>query len=182
MLAFVPVAFDLYRPLKPGSAGRCNASSASPIAPADASRPYGSSPRYAGLSKSAVSRRYLAALVEAGVVTRQRRPGGVYDYQIARRFLPPLRPRVPLAERRGVPQEAGTKEQFHRKQTRGARARALDLPNRGVSFGDIPDDARANGRRGCVSWRTSRFWLPLLGTEAGRARLLCPGQLLQAGS
>ena len=74
MLAFVPVAFDVYRPLKPrlrwamaclvsfaDHAGRCWPSCRTFAA-------------FAGISKSAAGR-HLAGLVEAGVVTRKRRPG-----------------------------------------------------------------------------------------------------------
>src|SRR5437870_1424522 len=43
--------------------------------------------RHADISKSAAGRD-LAELTEAGLITRKRRPGGVYVYRIARRFLP----------------------------------------------------------------------------------------------
>ncbi len=104
MLAFVPVAFDVYRPLKPrlrwamqclvsfaDCAGRCFPSVRKFAA-------------FAGLSKSAVSR-HLRDLVECGAITRQRRPGGVYDYEIDRRFLP----RAPVSHSRAdsVPRQAG---------------------------------------------------------------------------
>src|SRR3954471_11036995 len=87
MLAFVPVAFDLYRPLKPRLrwAMQCLVSYADP-----AGRCWPSLRGFAvhaGISKSAAGRD-LAELAEAGLVTRKRRPGGVYVYQIARRFLP----------------------------------------------------------------------------------------------
>jgi DNA-binding transcriptional ArsR family regulator len=87
MLPFVPVAFDVYRPLKPrlrwamqclvsfaDRAGRCFPSVRKLAA-------------FAGLSKSAVSR-HLRDLVEAGVVSRKRRPGRGYEYQVDARFLP----------------------------------------------------------------------------------------------
>src|SRR3954466_12011761 len=87
MLAFVPVTFALYRPLKPrlrwamqclvsfaDHAGRCFPSV----------RTFA---RQAGISKSA-AQRDLAELEAEGHVTRKRRPGGVYVYRIARRFLP----------------------------------------------------------------------------------------------
>src|SRR3954465_14273553 len=104
MLAFVPVAFDVYRPLKPrlrwamqclvsfaDCAGRCFPSVRKLAA-------------FAGLSKSAVSR-HLRDLVEGGVITRRRRPGGVYDYEIDGRFLPRAPVSHPRAE--GVPQQPG---------------------------------------------------------------------------
>src|SRR4051812_45286931 len=87
MLAYVPVIFDVYRPLKPrlrwamqclvsfaDHAGRCFPSI----------RTFA---QHAGISKSAAGRD-LAALVDAGLVTRKRRPGGVYVYRINPRFLP----------------------------------------------------------------------------------------------
>src|SRR3954447_46184 len=49
----------------------------------------------AGLSKSAASR-HLRDLVEAGVITRKRRPGSVYEYEIDPRFLP----RAPVSRQR----------------------------------------------------------------------------------
>src|SRR3954464_9075164 len=120
MLAFVPVAFDVYRPLKPclrwamqclvsfaDRAGRCFPSVRKLAA-------------FAGLSKSAVFR-HLRDLVGCGAITRQRRPGGVYDYQIDPRFLP----RAPVSHLRveGVPQQAGQETDLP-KQTREARGRA----------------------------------------------------------
>src|ERR1051325_9924808 len=95
MLAFVPVTFDVYGPVKPhlrwamqclvsfaDRAGQCFPSVRKLAA-------------FAGLSKSAVSR-HLRDLVEAGVITRQRRPGSVYVYEIDARFLP----RAPLSHLR----------------------------------------------------------------------------------
>src|SRR3954462_4987831 len=133
MLAFVPVAFDVYRPLKPrlrwamqclvsfaDRAGRGFPSVRTPAA-------------FAGLSKSAVSR-HLRDLVECGVITRQRRPGGIYDYEIDPRFLP--RARAPQHRAAGVPRQAGH-ETDRPKQTGPARRRAR-FANRGVSFGEIP--------------------------------------------
>src|SRR4051812_9240717 len=87
MLAYVPVAFDVYRPLKPrlrwamqclvsfaDHAGRCFPSI----------RTFA---QHAGISRSA-AQRDLAALVAARLITRRRRPGGVYVYRINPRFLP----------------------------------------------------------------------------------------------
>src|SRR3954463_12189118 len=92
MLAFVPVAFDLYRPLKPrlrwamqclvsfaDHAGRCFPSVRTLAL-------------HAGISKSA-AQRDLAELEAEGLVSRKRRPGGVYVYRIDRRFLPKVAPR-----------------------------------------------------------------------------------------
>src|SRR3954468_14088569 len=87
MLAYVPVIFDVYRPLKPrlrwamqclvsfaDHAGRCFPSIRTFAVHAD-------------ISKSAAGRD-LAELEAEGHLTRTRRPGGIYVYQIARRFLP----------------------------------------------------------------------------------------------
>src|SRR4051812_30778326 len=95
LLAFVPVTFDLYRPLKPrlrwtmqclvsfaDRAGRCWPSCRKFAA-------------FAGISKSA-AQRHLADLVEAGVATRKRRPGRGYEYEIDPQFLP----RAPLSHSR----------------------------------------------------------------------------------
>src|ERR1051325_9277050 len=115
MLPFVPVAFDVYRPLKPrlrwvmaclvsfaDRAGRCFPSVRKLAA-------------FAGLSKSAVSR-HLAGLVEAGVVSRKRRLGRGYEYQVDPRFLP----RAPVSHQReaGVPRQAEN-ENDAPKQNRG---------------------------------------------------------------
>src|SRR4051794_27709739 len=120
MLAFVPVAFDLYRPLKPrlrwamqclvsfaDRAGHCFPSVRKLAA-------------FAGLSKSAMSR-HLRDLVEHGVITRKRRPGSVYEYEIDARFLP----RAPVSHQRSaaVPQQPG-QETEPPKQTEWARKRA----------------------------------------------------------
>jgi DNA-binding transcriptional ArsR family regulator len=176
MLAFVPVAFDVYRPLKPrlrwamqclvsfaDRAGHCFPSVRKLAA-------------FAGLSKSAVSR-HLQDLVEAGVVSRQRRPGGVYDYEIDRRFLP----RAPVSHPRakGVPRQAGQETDIP-KQTREARARAR-FAKPGLSFGEMPDD-RVKWEARLRSWRKSGFWLPLWGSKPGEAGCLAPTALLNAVS
>src|SRR3954471_19100895 len=92
MLAFVPVTFYLYRPLKPRLrwAMQCLVSFAD-----HAGRCFPSVRRFAmhaGISKSA-AQRDLAELVEAGLASRKRRPGRGYVYRLARRFLPRLAPR-----------------------------------------------------------------------------------------
>jgi DNA-binding transcriptional ArsR family regulator len=176
MLAFVPVAFDVYRPLKPrlrwamqclvsfaDRAGRCFPSVRKLAA-------------FAGLSKSAVSR-HLRDLVECGAITRRRHPGRGYVYEIDRRFLP----RAPVSHQRsaGVPRQVG-QETDAPKQMREARTRA-QFANRGISFGEIPDD-RAKWEARLRSWRKSQFWLPLWGTRPGEAGCMVPAALLQAGS
>src|SRR3954451_1344347 len=104
MLAFVPVNFDLYRPLKPRLrwAMQCLVSFADRVGRCWPScRKFAA---FAGISKSA-AQRHLAGLVEAGVVTRKRRPGRGYEYEIAAQFLP----RAPVSHSRdsGVPLQAG---------------------------------------------------------------------------
>jgi DNA-binding transcriptional ArsR family regulator len=174
MLAFVPVTFDVYRPLKPrlrwamqclvsfaDRAGRCFPSVRKLAA-------------FAGLSKSAVSR-HLRDLVEAGAITRQRRPGGVYDYEIDPQFLP----RAPVSHLReaGVPRQAG-QETDPPKQTKKARTRAR-FANREVSFSELPDD-RAKWEVRLRSWRKNRFWLPLWGPKPTEPSCFAPAVLLKA--
>jgi len=173
MLAFVPVAFDVYRPLKPrlrwamqclvsfaDRAGRCFPSVRKLAA-------------FAGLSKSAVSR-HLRDLVEAGVVSRKRRPGRGYAYEIDRRFLP----RAPVSHlgKPGVPWQA-EQETEPEKQTERARKRAR-FANRGVSFGEIPDET-AKWEARLRNWRKSGFWLPLWGSKPGEAGCMVPAALLE---
>ena len=86
---------------------------------------------FAGLSKSAVSR-HLRDLVECGAITRQRRPGGVYDYEIDPRFLPRAPVSHPRAE--GVPQQAGQRNRSTETDKRGAQAR--QFAKSGMSFGE----------------------------------------------
>jgi DNA-binding transcriptional ArsR family regulator len=175
MLAFVPVAFDVYRPLKPrlrwamqclvsfaDRTGRCFPSVRKLAA-------------FAGLSKSAVSR-HLRDLVECGVITRRRRPGGVYDYEIDGRFLPRAPVSHPRAE--GVPQQPG-QETDTPKQTERARTRARFAKSQ-VSFGEVSDD-RAKWETRLRGWWKSQFWLPLWGAKPGEAGCIVPPALLTGG-
>jgi len=113
MLAYIPVRFDLYRSVRPAlrwtlqclvgfadRAGRCFPSVRKLAA-------------VAGLSKSTVSR-HLAALVHAGTLTRQRRPGGVYAYRIDLRFLPAARG-VSHRQNRAVPPARIEEKTFKKK-------------------------------------------------------------------
>ena len=173
MLPFVPVAFDLYRPLKPSLrwAMQCLVSFADRTGRCWPScRTFAA---FAGISKSAASR-HLAGLVEAGVITRKRRPGRGYEYEIDRRFLP----RAPVSHFRkeAVPLQAG-QEIEPGKQTK-ARAR---FASRGVSFGELSDD-RAKWQARLRSWRKSRFWLPLWGARPGEAGCMVPAGMLQTDS
>src|SRR3954447_11283468 len=116
MLAYVPVVFDVYRPLKPrlrwamqclvrfaDHAGRCFPSI----------RTFA---QHAGISKSAAGRD-LADLTAAGLVTRKRRPGGVYVYRVDRRFLPKWPKRKVSQDWDG---QTGTASSRHSDQSIGA--------------------------------------------------------------
>ncbi len=176
MLPFVPVAFDVYRPLKPrlrwamaclvsfaDRAGRCFPSIRKLAA-------------FAGLSKSAVSR-HLRDLVECGAITRQRRPGGVYDYEIDLRFLP----RAPVSHPRagGVPRQTG-QETDRPKQTREVRGRAR-FAKPGLTLGEVMDD-RTKWEARLRGWRNKRFWLLQWGAKPGEAGCMVPAVLLAQGS
>ena len=194
MLAFVPVHFAVYRPLKPRLrwAMQCLVSFAD-----HAGRCFPSIRTFAlqaGISKSAAGRD-LAELAAAGLVIRKRRPGGVYVYQIARRFLPKWAAeqvsqhrdryrkarQARRAERaaRAVP-DSGTEEKPDKKNQGTAQARA-GFASRKVSFGELPDE-RAKWEQRLRSWRQSRFWLPLWGPKPSEPGCFAPPELLQAGS
>ena len=189
MLAYVPTVFDLYRPLKPRLrwAMQCLVSFAD-----HAGRCFPSLRTFAtqaGISKSAAGRD-LAALTEAGLVRRKRRPGGVYVYQIARQFLPRWameqvsqawdRQRkarhARRAERaaRGVP-EPGTEEKPDKKNQGTARAR--------VSFGEMPDPADRWQAR-VRSWVRSgdKFWLADWGPRPDEPGCWAPVELLRTNA
>jgi DNA-binding transcriptional MocR family regulator len=192
MLAFVPVTFDLYRPLKP----RLRWAMQSLVGFADQDGRCFPSVRtfaqHAGISKSA-GQRYLAELVETGYVARKRRPGGVYIYRIDRRFLPKWAPRklsqardrksgaepAPSAEQRttGVP-GGGTEEKPNKKNQGWARKRAR-FAEPGLGYGELPDES-AKWRSRLRSWRQSRFWLPLWGPKPTEPGCMAPPALLQA--
>ena len=121
MLAFVPVAFDVYRPLKPRLRWAMQCLVASPIAPDDASRPCGSSPRspgcprarcpvICGISSSAVSSPASAALV-ASTTTRLTRAS------CRARRCPTRRSRVSHGRR--------DRKQIHLNRQTGAQARPI---------------------------------------------------------
>src|SRR3954449_6779150 len=119
MLTYVPVTFAVYRPLKPclrwtlqclvgfaDHSGKCFPSVRKLSEVSDVPR-------------STVSR-HLAELVKCGAITRTRRPGGVYTYQITARFLPATR--VSHARTAAVPQTK-TEEQ----STKYRRGDSLDF-------------------------------------------------------
>src|SRR3954470_2947783 len=167
MLAFVPVAFDVYRTVRrhlhwtlqnlvsfADRTGRCFPSVRTLAAAT-------------GQPRSTVSR-HLAQLAAEGVIARQRRPGGCYAYVIASRFLPAARWVSHLREK-GVP-PPGREEQTG-KET-GTRARAR-FAIRGISFGEMPDE-HAKWQQRLRGWRKSRFWLPIWGAKPGEAGCLAP--------
>jgi DNA-binding transcriptional regulator YhcF (GntR family) len=180
LLSFVPVHFAVYRPLKP----RLRWAMQCLVGYADhAGRCFPSLRTFAvqaGISKSAAGRD-LAELEAEGHLTRTRRPGGVYVYRIARKFLPHWtreqvsqqrdrqrevrHARRAEASLRGVP-EPGTEEKTEKKNQRDARAR---FARKDITFGELPDE-RIKWEARLRSWRQSRFWLPLWGpkpTEPG---------------
>jgi len=148
---------------------------------------------HAGVSKSAAGRD-LAALTEVGCVTRKRRPGGVYVYRVARRFLPRWAKeqvsqvwdrqrevrRARCADRaaKGVP-GLGTEEKPDKKN-QGEDARARDrFAGSGKSYGAVPDPTdrwRARVR----SWVRSggKFWLADWGPRPNEPGCWAPTELL----
>lgn len=174
MLAFVPVTLDLYRTVRrhlhwtlqnlvafADRTGRCFPSVRTLSAAT-------------GTPRSTVSR-HLAQLAEAGVITRQRRPGGVYAYTIAARFLPAARG-VSHGRDRAVP-SARTEEQTDKK-TGYARAR---FAKSGVSFGELPDE-RPKWEARLRGWAKSRFWLPGWGPKPTEPGCFVPPVLLRPDS
>ena len=117
--------------------------------------------------------RHLSALVGSGVVTRKRRPGGVYDYQIDRRFLP----RAPVSHHQaeGVPRQTGQETEPGKKT--GTRKRAQFAKSKGELRRDPRRAAKWKAR--LRSWRKSGFWLPLWGSKPGEAGCMAPAALLR---
>jgi DNA-binding transcriptional MocR family regulator len=187
LLPFIPVHFTVYRPLKP----RLRWAMQCLVGFADyTGRCFPSLRTFAvqaGISKSAAGRD-LAELEAEGHLTRTRRPGGVYVYRIARRFLPrwareqvsqhrdrqreARHARRAEASLRGVPQP-GTKEKPEKKNQEYAKRFAKS----GISFGELPDDCSKWEAR-LRSWRQSRFWLPLWGPKPNEIGCFAPGHLM----
>ena len=186
MLTFVPVHFAVYRPLKPRLrwAMQCLVSYAD-----HAGRCFPSLRTFAvqaGISKSAAGRD-LAELAELGHVRRTRRPGGVYVYEIARRFLPDwpkkllsqARDRKAKARQamredralRAVP-EPGTKENPDKKNQGYARPR--------VGFTGLDDGfpCPVDWAPRLRSWAKSQFWLPTWGPKPTEPGCWAPAELL----
>ena len=174
MLSFIPVTLDLYRTVRrhlhwtlqnlvafADRTGRCFPSVRTLAAAT-------------GQPRSTVSR-HLAQTAAEGVIARQRRPGGVYAYVIAARFLPAARG-VSHQRDRGVPPPR--REEQAGKKTEGAHAR---FANRGVSYGEMPDE-RSKWEARLRSWRQSRFWLPLWGPKPSEPGCFAPPEVLQIGS
>ena len=170
MLSFIPVTLDLYRTVR----RHLHWTLQNLVAFADRTgRCFPSVRTLAGATgtpRSTVSR-HLAQLAKEGVITRQRRPGGVYAYVIAARFLPAARG-VSHQREKGVP-PAGTEEQAGKK-TGYAQAQ---FAKREVSFGEMPDD-RAKWEARLRSWGQSRFWLPLWGPKPIEPGCFAPASLM----
>jgi DNA-binding transcriptional MocR family regulator len=171
LLSFIPVTLDLYRTVRrhlhwtlqnlvsfADRTGRCFPSVRTLAAAT-------------GQPRSTVSR-HLAQLAAEGVIARQRRPGGVYAYTIAARFLPATRG-VSHGRKQGVPR-AQTEEQTDKKKGY-ARAR---FAKSGISFGEIPDE-RSKWEARLRSWRKSRFWLPSFGPKPTEPGCFAPAEVLQ---
>jgi DNA-binding transcriptional regulator YhcF (GntR family) len=162
LLDYVPVRFDLYRPLRPAlrwtlqclvgfadCTGRCFPS-VRKLA------------QVTGISKSSVSR-HLAELARDGILTRQRRPGGVYAYTIAARFLPAAR---------GV---------SHKRDRAVPRARTEEHSTKKTS-GFFDDSGQWQAR--LSAWRSSggKFWNPFWGPKPSEPGCFAPMALLSTGS
>jgi DNA-binding transcriptional ArsR family regulator len=160
MLAYIPVRFDLYRPLKAhlrwtlqclvgfaDRAGRCFPS-VRKLA------------EVTGHGKSTVSR-HLAALERDGTITRTRKPGGVYAYQIDRRFLPAARG-VSHHREKGVPP-----------------VRTEENPIKKTGAYDW-EGVNGQWRARVDGWRRSggKFWLPAWGPRPNELGCLAPAAML----
>jgi DNA-binding transcriptional ArsR family regulator len=165
LLAYIPVRFDLYRTVRPALRWTLQ----SLVAFADRAGKCWPSVRklaeVTGLSKSSVSR-HLSALERAGVISRQRRPGGVYAYTIASRFLPAAR---------GV---------SHKRDQAVPQPRIEENPGKKTErFAEILDD-HGQWRARLSAWRSSggRFWPAFAGPRPNEPGCFVPAALLQAGS
>jgi DNA-binding transcriptional ArsR family regulator len=161
LLPFVPVVFDAYRPLKPhlrwtlmnlvGFADRsgCCFPSIRKLA------------EVTGLGKSTVAR-HLTYLVKADAITRRRRPGGGFTYQVGTRFLPAARVKAsPVAgvshpRNRAVPLARTEENTFKKKSD------SLDF------LASEPWEQRLLG------WKKSRFWLPQWGPRPNEPGCFAP--------
>lgn len=153
MLTYVPVVFDIYRPLKShlrwtlqclvgfaDTQGRCFPS-VRKLA------------EVTGHSKSTVAR-HLRDLEKLSAISRARRPGGVYSYRIDARFLPATR--VSHAQRTAVP---GTRRE---EQSTKNKSASVDFVS------EVPWKKRMRG------WQERRFWLPQWGPKPEEAGCFAP--------
>ena len=116
MLSFVPVTLDLYRTVR----RHLHWTLQNLVSFADRTGQRFPSVRTlaaaTGQPRSTVSR-HLAQLAQEGVIARQRRPGGVYAYVIASRFLPAARG-VSHQREKGVPPAEQKNRQVRKQGTR----------------------------------------------------------------
>lgn len=157
MLAYVPVIFDAYRLLRP----RLWPIMQTLVAHADrAGRCWPSVRRIAdltGVPRSTVSR-YLAALEREGHLSRTRRPGSVFVYQIAARWLPAA--------------------VSHRNKATVPDARLKNDPDKKTPAGHLDDGLKWEARlRG---WSKRRFWMPFWGPKPSEPGCWAPAALLGA--
>jgi DNA-binding IscR family transcriptional regulator len=153
VLTYVPVVFDIYRPLKPYLRWTLQCL----VGFADQSGKCFPSVRklaeVTGLSKSTVAR-HLTELAKIGAIARHRRPGGVYSYRIEARFLPALR--VSHVRRAAVP-----------------RARTEEQPIKNRNDSAILDN-RSQWQARLRSWEKSRFWLNSWGPKPNEPGCFAP--------
>jgi DNA-binding transcriptional MocR family regulator len=167
MLTYVPVTFAVYRPLKPylrwtlmclvgfaDHSGQCFPSLRTLAEVADIPR--------------STMGRHLSQLVKCGAITRTRRPGGVYTYQIDPQFLPATRvsharaAAVPPAARSPVPPIRAEEQSFKNRSDSA-------LPNDQVQWA-----ARVRG------WEKRRFWLLQWGPRPDETGCFAPAEVLRA--
>jgi DNA-binding transcriptional MocR family regulator len=166
LLSFVPVTLDLYRSVR----RHLHWTLQNLVAFADRSGRCFPSVRtlasVTGRARSTIAR-HLAQLAQDGVIVRQRRPGGIYAYTIASRFLPAMRG-VSHSREKGVPLMPREEKAGKKTGARGAR-----FAERKVSFGELPDE-RVKWEARLRSWRQSRFWLPLWGPKPDQPGCFAP--------
>jgi hypothetical protein len=126
----------------------------------------------AAMSLASVSR-HLKAMEGLGVFQRERLPGGGrYRYTLAE----PYRLRWPSRDDQRVSRvgnrvsEAGKPRQV-RPEKHDERGRFADK-----GFGEVIADDRAKWDARLLSWRKSRFWLPMWGPKPGEAGCFAPVQ------
>lgn len=156
MLEYVPVRFDLYRAVQKHLRWTLQCL----VSFADRSGKCWPSVRklaeHAGISKSAAAR-HLCALSRIGIVTRRRRPGGVYTYHIDSRFLPAGR--VSHRGDRAVP-PAATEE----KPIKNNEDATLDF----------------KWRMRVHQWRKFGRWVAAFGPQPGEPGCRVPAEILSS--